>query len=296
MQEGRSFVPSRAVNLCRLILTSIMLLSSATFAQTYSPPPNHRADILLDANWRFIRQDVPGAQTTAFDDSAWTLLDLPHTWNNLDGQDGGPYYRGVGWHRTHYPIPTAYSGRHFFLKFDGAFSVSDVWVNGHLLGEHQGGFAAFVFDITPYVNVGADNVIAVKVNNATNTNCVFTWPVTLAPSLTNTVQAIGTKGSTNVTDSLIWIAPIAPPTAAITSPTGSIVYLNSTNDTLKLSATASNNPANATLPLTTIWTQSAAQQQSFSTTPLISPPPPISPATAFMASASPPIKPPSSTA
>ena len=52
----------------------------------------------------------------------------------------------------------------------GRIIVSDVYVNGNFLGEHQGGFAAFVYDVTPYLNVGADNVIAVKVNNAVNTN------------------------------------------------------------------------------------------------------------------------------
>ena len=67
-------------------------------------------------------------------------------------------------------MDNSYAGRHFFLKFDGAFSVADVWINGNYLGEHQGGFAAFVFDATPYVNAGADNVIAVEVNNSFNTN------------------------------------------------------------------------------------------------------------------------------
>ena len=61
-------------------------------AQTYSPPANARSDINLDANWRFIRQDVPGAQTNGFDDSAWTTLNLPHTGNHLDGPDGGNYW------------------------------------------------------------------------------------------------------------------------------------------------------------------------------------------------------------
>ena len=106
-----------------------------------------------------------------FDDSSWTNLNLPHTWNNIDGQDGVKnYYRGVGWYRRHYTVDKNFAGRHFFLKFAGAFSVTDVYVNGSFVGEHQGGFAAFVFDVTPYLNVGADNVIAVKVNNAVNAN------------------------------------------------------------------------------------------------------------------------------
>ena len=138
-------------------------------AQLYTPPASERVDINLDAGWKFIRQDAAGAQANGFDDSTWTNLSLPHTWNNLDGEDGGGnYYRGIGWYRSHYTPDASYAGREFFLKFDGAFSVADVWINGNYLGEHQGGFAAFTFDVTPYINVGADNVIAVKVNNAFN--------------------------------------------------------------------------------------------------------------------------------
>jgi beta-galactosidase len=67
-------------------------------------------------------------------------------------------------------VDGALAGRNLFLKFDGSFYVTDVWVNGNYLGQHQGGFAAFVFDATPYLNAGSDNLIAVKVNNASNTN------------------------------------------------------------------------------------------------------------------------------
>ncbi|HKW30394.1 MAG TPA: glycoside hydrolase family 2 TIM barrel-domain containing protein [Verrucomicrobiae bacterium] len=145
---------------------------TAAAAQTYTPPANNRVDINLDSGWRFVQQDVSGAPATNFDDSSWTSLNLPHTWDVSHGQDGPgtAYYRGIGWYRTHCPVDNSYAGRHFFLKFDGAFLVTDVYVNGNLLGEHQGGFAAFVFDVTPYLNVGGDNVIAVKVNNAANAN------------------------------------------------------------------------------------------------------------------------------
>jgi beta-galactosidase len=154
-------------------LTGLLLsLVLSGLAQTYVPPANNRADILLANGWKFIQQDVPGAQNPGFDDSSWSSINLPHTWDIADGQDGPStvYYRGIGWYRSHYTVDSAYAGRHFFLKFDGAFLVTDVYVNGNLLGEHQGGFAAFAFDVTPYLNIGADNVIGVKVNNALNTN------------------------------------------------------------------------------------------------------------------------------
>src|SRR5258706_14579083 len=131
-------------NFVSLFLAALALSTTAVFGQTYSPPANPREDINLDADWRFIRQDVAGAQTNGFNDSTWTLLNLPHTWKNLDGQDGGGnYYRGIGWYRVHYTVSTNEAGRRLFLKFDGANIVSDVYVNGNFVGEHQGGFAAF---------------------------------------------------------------------------------------------------------------------------------------------------------
>lgn len=150
----------------------ILSFSGALLAgQTYSPPANNRTNIRLESGWRFVRQDVGGAQNVAFDDSSWSAISLPHTWNNLDGQDGGNnYYRGVGWYRVHCTVPAEFSSRRLYLKFDGAFSVADVYVNGNHLGQHVGGFAAFVFDVTAHLNVGGDNVIAVKVNNSFNTN------------------------------------------------------------------------------------------------------------------------------
>jgi hypothetical protein len=76
------------------------------------------------------------------------------------------------------------------------------------------------------------------------------WPLTLLPG-TNQVSVIGVKGGSNVTDSLIWVAPIPPPVVSVITPVGAIAYLNSTNDTLLLSVNVSNPaPANA---LTTAW-------------------------------------------
>ena len=61
-----------------------------------------RIAIDLNPDWKFIRQDVPGAEQPGFDDSAWQTVSLPHTWNNLDGEDGGgDYYRGPAWYRRH---------------------------------------------------------------------------------------------------------------------------------------------------------------------------------------------------
>jgi beta-galactosidase len=123
--------------------------------------------ISLNAGWRFCREDVVGAEQIAFDDGAWERVDLPHTWNNQDGQNGGgDYYRGIGWYRKTFRIEPALDGKRFYLQFDGANIVTDVTLNGQHLGQHRGGYAAFRFDATPHVKVGEDNVLAVKVDNS----------------------------------------------------------------------------------------------------------------------------------
>ncbi|HEY2903466.1 MAG TPA: glycoside hydrolase family 2 TIM barrel-domain containing protein [Polyangia bacterium] len=131
-------------------------------------PPTMRRTIALTDGWKFIKMDVTGAQATAFDDGAWGGVSLPHTWNNMDGQDGGSnYYRGVGWYRTHVTVPAAEAGRRLYVEFDGANIQATVYVNGTMAGQHSGGFARFRFDVTGSIKTGADNVIAVQVSNAT---------------------------------------------------------------------------------------------------------------------------------
>src|SRR5580704_13544982 len=100
-------------------------LESRVLLSAYVPPANPRVVTSLDQNWNFILANPTGAQNVGFNDSSWTAVSVPHTWNNLDGQDGGNnYYRGIGWYRSHLTPDGSLTNRHFFLKFDGAFSVA----------------------------------------------------------------------------------------------------------------------------------------------------------------------------
>lgn len=153
--------------LCAIVGLGVWVPSA--HAATYTPPTSNRAELSLDTGWKFKQGNVSGAEQVGFNDSSWSTINLPHTWNNLDGQDGGyNYYRGAGWYRLHYSVPSTYAGRRFFLQFNGANLVTDAWVNSAYLGQHRGGYAAFRFDATAAIRVGADNMIAVKVNNAYN--------------------------------------------------------------------------------------------------------------------------------
>ncbi len=102
-----------------------------------------------------------------YDDQNWKIIHLPHTWNGLDGQDGGnDLYRGAKWYRKTFVAHKNWSGKRVFLKFGAANMKADVFLNGKHLGEHIGGYAAFVFDITNYLIPNASNILAVKVDNS----------------------------------------------------------------------------------------------------------------------------------
>lgn len=129
-------------------------------------PAGGRSDTLLDEGWRFSRADAAGAEAPAFDDSAWESVRVPHTYNALDGQDGGgDYYRGVAWYRQRLEAPASLDGRRAYVGFDAANAIADVYLNGVLLGSHRGGFSAFRFDATQAM-VSGENVLAVKVDNS----------------------------------------------------------------------------------------------------------------------------------
>ncbi|HZE98916.1 MAG TPA: glycoside hydrolase family 2 TIM barrel-domain containing protein, partial [Planctomycetota bacterium] len=125
----------------------------------------------LDDPWTFHLGDVANAQQPAFDDSAWAAVTLPHTWNAFDGQDGGtPYTRGIGWYRRHVTLANSYSGKRVFITFKGADATAELFINGSSAGVHKGGYSAFTFDVTGLMAVGVDTVLAVKVNNAGDSN------------------------------------------------------------------------------------------------------------------------------
>ena len=95
---------------------------------------------------------------------ALTKVALPHTWNALDGQDGGAdYWRGIGTYRIDLPNPT--EGTRQYIELQGANHVATVYCNGRELGTHKGGFSTFRFELTPAMKAEG-NVLTVVVTNA----------------------------------------------------------------------------------------------------------------------------------
>ena len=89
---------------------------------------------------------------------------LPHTWNNLDGQDGGgDYWRGIGIYTLDLPNPT--KGKRQYIELQGANHVATVYCNGRELGTHRGGFSTFRYELTNAMK-DEGNVLTVVVTNA----------------------------------------------------------------------------------------------------------------------------------
>ncbi len=159
------------------VLTALLLvIGSVGIGQARKPPSlaighgQARKTTSFDADWRFIKGDAQNAETTAFDDSPWRKLDVPHDWSiegpfdakNPSSGAGGFLPSGVAWYRKHFSVPAADSGGRVFIEFDGVMGISDVWINGVHLGQRPSGYISFGYDLTDNIVFGKDNVIAVK--------------------------------------------------------------------------------------------------------------------------------------
>lgn len=110
-----------------------------------------------------------------FDDSSWQKVSLPHDWAvDLPYSPEASHSHGykcigwrypensVGWYRKHIEIPAEDKGKQFCIEFEGIYRDSEVFCNGFYLGGERSGYASSVYTLTPYLNYGGDNVIAVR--------------------------------------------------------------------------------------------------------------------------------------
>lgn len=129
----------------------LMLYGMSMFAQ--------RQDILLNNDWnfRFSHQVQKGTEVR---------VDLPHTWNAQDALSGKiDYKRGIGNYEKNLFIRPEWKGKRLFIRFEGVNNIADVFINRRHIGEHRGGYGAFIFEIIGKVEYGKENSILVRVNN-----------------------------------------------------------------------------------------------------------------------------------
>lgn len=150
--------------------------------------PNDAANIRwysFNSDWKFTKDDSIEASRADYNDDLWSTVSIPHDFSILGDHENntveniGPFNKtseggaltgytigGTGWYRKKFILNDAYKDKVIKIHFDGVYSESEVWINGHKLGFRPNGYVPFYYDLTPYLLFGERvNVIAVKAVN-----------------------------------------------------------------------------------------------------------------------------------
>ena len=148
-------------------LVLILLLSVQGYGQVSFGKPEK-----INEGWLFTLNDPENAQSQDFAADGWQNITLPHDWS-VKGRLSptlasctGYLPGGIGWYRKAIEIPADKRGEKVYLYFEGAYNRSQVYFNGHLLGERPNGYVSFMYDATPYVQYGNENIVAVRVDHS----------------------------------------------------------------------------------------------------------------------------------
>ena len=128
--------------------------------------------ITLNDNWIFFKDTAAPtankaqapAQASA---QAGEKVTLPHTWNAIDGQDGGSdYFRGECTYARLLPALTLKEDEEAYLCFYGVSQTAEVFISGELVTRHEGGYSRFYADVTRFFRMGGSMELTVRVSNA----------------------------------------------------------------------------------------------------------------------------------
>ena len=148
-----------------LIIACLLITSAYAMAQVSFGKPQ-----LFNDNWLFMQRDDTNAKNVEYNDQRWRNLDLPHDYS-IEGimspdlaSCTGYLPGGIAWYRKHFTINDAEAL--YYIYFEGIYNRSEVYLNGHLLGKRPNGYVSFMYDMTPYLNKGGDNVLAIRVDHS----------------------------------------------------------------------------------------------------------------------------------
>lgn len=150
------------MNRQNLLILLCMLLLFPVSGQS-----NNREKYNFNPGWLLYIGDTPGAERTDFSDENWKKITLPrafnedeafkvHIWGMTDT---------IAWYRKHFRLPKTAKGKKVFIEFEGVRQAADFYLNGKHIGLHENGVMAVGFDLTPFLNFGGENVIALRTDN-----------------------------------------------------------------------------------------------------------------------------------
>ena len=154
----------------RIVLTGILLQLCASLAWGQGFGDRR----LITDNWYFELGDGKYWGAEYFDHSKWRKLDLPHDWSIE--QEASPALSsctgylpgGIAWYRKDLDIPASAKDKKVYIYFEGVYNNSEVFINGKWIGKRPNGYISFMYDLTPFINFGGRNVLAVRVDHSSD--------------------------------------------------------------------------------------------------------------------------------
>ena len=146
-----------------LILTLLLIQTGIQAQSIYKNPGATRIEKTINTQWTFNyfpKEDAEngGYENPVFDDSKWSSVSVPHTWQtyettrelhpyirNAAANDNPYWWNGWGWYRKHLTIGKAYQGKKIYFEFDGVQKYSKIFLNGKYLGDHKAGLPASIW-------------------------------------------------------------------------------------------------------------------------------------------------------
>lgn len=156
------------MNLKSIILAAILFLA----AFNIQAKPQFGRALLFNEDWRFTLSDEKDGAQSNLNDSKWRLLNLPHDWSvesfySPDNASASGYLPGgIAWYRKSFTVPDTEKGNNVFIYFECVYNHSEVFINGHLVGKRPNGYISFMYDLTPYLKYGEENLISVRVDHS----------------------------------------------------------------------------------------------------------------------------------
>ena len=156
------------MNKFKLAVLVLMLLPGlASVAQVSFGKPAK-----INNDWRFMLNNPQGAEAPGFNDRRWQSVTLPHDWSVKEllsptlASATGYLPGGIAWYRKSLDVPASAEGKKVYLYFEGVYNRSEVFVNGQSVGKRPNGYVSFMYDVTPHIQAGKENVVAVKVDHS----------------------------------------------------------------------------------------------------------------------------------
>ena len=124
----------------------------------------------LNGRWRFTLDPLAQGESSGWYKpdlpvGRWDHVEVPHCWP----VEARYQHTGPAWYRRTFTPPLAAGRGHIRLRFGAVFYRSKVWLNGRLLGEHEGGYTPFAFDVSSVLRPGEENIVVVMADNSWST-------------------------------------------------------------------------------------------------------------------------------